>query len=88
MSEQVQQCPEFPFFGAKYPDARCIDGQLYDLDKCDGEGNLYVPGDYWPCPFCQTEAFIKQYAESNNLKYKDVRTMVKKLKEKHKYQSV
>lgn len=35
MSEQNKQCPEFPFFGASYPDARCINGYLWDLDKCD-----------------------------------------------------
>ena len=26
------QCPEFPYFGARYPDARCIDGLLHDMD--------------------------------------------------------
>lgn len=26
-------CPEFPLFGANYPDATCIDGILYDLDN-------------------------------------------------------
>ena len=25
-------CPEFPLFGANYPDATCIDGILYDLE--------------------------------------------------------
>ena len=24
MENKVKQCPEFPFFGASYPDARCI----------------------------------------------------------------
>ena len=51
MSEQNKQCPEFPFFGASYPDARCINGYLWDLDKCDENGNLYGVGDI-PCPFC------------------------------------
>jgi hypothetical protein len=78
-----QQCRNFPFFGARYLDATCIDGRLYDLDKCDDKGNLYEPGEDWPCPFCRTEAFIKQYAESCGKKYKDVRVMVKSLKEKH-----
>lgn len=58
MSEQNKQCPEFPFFGASYPDARCIDGYLFDLDKCDENGNLYGDGDI-PCPFCNTEEFIE-----------------------------
>ena len=83
MSTKVNTCPEFPFFGAKYPDATCIDGKLFDLDKCDENGNLYVPGEDWPCPFCRTEAFIKQYAEFANIKYKDARALVKQLKEKH-----
>lgn len=81
--EEKKPCPNFPFFGATYPDAGCIDGQLYDLDKCDDKGNLYEPGEYWPCPFCKTEEFIKQYAEWRGMKYKDVRIIVKKLKEKH-----
>lgn len=58
MSEQNKQCPEFPFFGASYPDARCINGYLWDLDKCDENGNLYEEGDI-PCPFCNTEKFIE-----------------------------
>jgi len=52
-------CPEFPFFGATYPDARCIDGKLWDLDKCD-ENGLCSSGDNPPCPFCNTDAFIEQ----------------------------
>lgn len=80
---KVATCPEFPFFGAKYPDAGCIDGQLYDLDKCDDNGNLYVPGEYWPCPFCNTEEFIKHYACNRNMKFGKVRQMVKELKAKY-----
>lgn len=67
------QCPEFPFFGATYPDATCIDGHLWDLDKCD-ENGLISSGDNPPCPFCNTEAFVdyftdiddKELAEMNN----------------------
>lgn len=36
-----QPCLEIPFFGAHYPDARCINGYLWDLDRCDEDGNLY-----------------------------------------------
>jgi hypothetical protein len=57
----AEQCPEFPHFGARYPDATCIDGYLWDLDKCDtinGETQLYGGGDD-PCPFCNTEAYIE-----------------------------
>lgn len=57
-----QPCPEFPFFGASYPDARCIDGRLWDLDKCDDNG-LYSSGDNPPCPFCNTEAFVDYFTE-------------------------
>lgn len=58
MSETKQQCPEFPFFGASYPDACCVNGYLWDLDKCNEHGELYGEGDI-PCPFCKTEAFIE-----------------------------
>lgn len=52
-------CPEFPYWGATYPDARCVNGKLYDLDRCDENGNLYEPMDDIPCPFCQPEEFIE-----------------------------
>ena len=42
--EQINSCPEFPFWGAKYPDVCCIDGKLFNLGRCDDEGNLYQPG--------------------------------------------
>ena len=58
----VNQCPEFPFFGASYPDATCIDGELWDLDKCD-ESGLISSGDNPPCPFCNTEAFIDYHTD-------------------------
>lgn len=53
-----KQCPEFPFFGASYPDARCIDGYLWDLDKVNEKGEFYGEGET-PCPFCNTKAFIE-----------------------------
>lgn len=46
MEEKIKQCPEFPFFGASYPDARCINGYLWDLDKCNENGELYGDGDF------------------------------------------
>lgn len=52
------ECPEFPHFGASYPDARCIDGYLWDLDS-DNDGFFTHGGDV-PCPFCNTEAY-KEY---------------------------
>lgn len=59
MSENNKPCPQFPYWGAHYPDACCVDGKLYDLDRCDENGNLYEPIDDIPCPFCQTEEFIE-----------------------------
>lgn len=58
----ANQCPEFPFFGARYPDATCIDGYLWDLDNCD-ENGLISTGDNPPCPFCNTDAFIDYHTE-------------------------
>lgn len=59
--EQKTQCPDFPYFGARYPDATCIDGYLWDLDKCE-DGKLYGGGDE-PCPFCNTDSFIEQHID-------------------------
>ena len=59
MEEKIKQCPEFPFFGASYPDAICCDGYLWDLDSYDSEvGGLTIGGDT-PCTFCNTEEFIE-----------------------------
>lgn len=57
MTQAKQPCPEIPFFGACYPDARCIDGYLWDLDSFE-DGGLTQGGDI-PCPFCNTEEFIE-----------------------------
>jgi len=54
-----KQCPEFPHFGARYPDARCIDGYLWDLDS--GDTNGLTNGGNDPCPFCNTEEYIEFY---------------------------
>lgn len=83
MCKEKKQCPNFPFFGASYADAGCFDGFLRDLDDCDDSGGVYEHSDNFPCPFCNTEAFIKRYAEYSGRKYKDVRVMVKALKEKY-----
>lgn len=56
--EEIKSCPEFPFWGASYPDACCIDGKLYDLDRCDENGLLDAIDDV-PCPFCRTDEFIE-----------------------------
>lgn len=59
MSKNEEVCPEFPFWGASYPDACCVNGVLQDLDYCDENGNLYDKGEHVPCPFCKTEEFIE-----------------------------
>lgn len=53
-----KQCPEFPFFGASYPDARCIDGYLWDLDWF--ENGMLTKGGEEPCPFCNREEYIQR----------------------------
>lgn len=54
--EHEMICPEFPHFGASYPDARCIEGYLYDLDSLEGDF-LTVGGDD-PCPYCNPSDYI------------------------------
>ncbi|WP_341268760.1 hypothetical protein [Morganella morganii] len=48
-------------FGAHYPDSQCIDGVLWDMDACDGSGNLYEPMTYIPCPKCNTQAWLDNF---------------------------
>lgn len=54
--ERKTGCIEFPHFGAHYPDARCVDGYLWDLDSCD-DGFLTSGGDA-PCPVCNTRQYV------------------------------
>jgi hypothetical protein len=62
--EKKYQCPEFPYFGAKYPDARCIDGYLHDMDKCDDQGRIYLMDEAHPCPFCNTDEFMQEMQDN------------------------
>ena len=72
MEEKIKQCPEFPFFGASYPDAICCDGYLWDLDSYDSEvGGLTIGGDV-PCPFCKTEEFIEYSRSPRSVRLPDV----------------
>lgn len=64
MEKIKEQCPEFPHFGAKYPDARCIDGFLWDLDS--GDGYSFTNGGDDPCPFCNTKEYIKYHVDPLN----------------------
>ncbi len=45
-------------FGASYPDSICIDGRLFDADKCHDGGSLHEPTEYIPCPMCHEEKAI------------------------------
>lgn len=80
MAAKKQQCPEFPYFGANYPDATCIDGYLYDLDNCDVNGNLYEPSEKIPCPFCNKEEYFMDKEEDSAAmeRYKSIVSWVKK----------
>lgn len=42
MSKNEEVCPEFPFWGASYPDACCVNGVLQDLDYCDEKRKISI----------------------------------------------
>lgn len=46
-------------FGARYPDAQCCDGYLWDLDSCDEPGGPLFSGGDVPCPCCNTREYIE-----------------------------
>lgn len=46
-------------FGAPYPDATCIDGELWDLDSCDEPGGGLTSGGDIPCPCCSTKEYVE-----------------------------
>lgn len=77
-------CYEFPYFGAKYPDATCINGYLWDLDsseEVDGQTYLTQGGDV-PCPFCKEDAYI-EYREDNIVTKERLKTHISYLKSKY-----
>ena len=81
----ITQCPEFPYFGATYPDARCIDGYLWDLDSHthnEGDMQFFSSGGERPCPFCNTEAFMQE-CEDNEENMNDVRKWMEEIKKKY-----
>lgn len=83
MINDNQPCPSFPHFGARYPDACCIDGYLWDLDKCNDDGTLYGGGDD-PCPFCNTEAYIEFHLnEESGVTRETVLSHIEKLRERY-----
>lgn len=64
---------EFPFFGANYPDAVCIDGKLWDLDS--GEDGFLTIGGYDDCPICCPESYLEgcdtEEEKQDFLKYRE-----------------
>jgi hypothetical protein len=55
----------YEFGAGRYPDSVCIDGRLFDADNCDGDGNLYEPMDYLPCPMCCPLEAVKYWFDYN-----------------------
>lgn len=54
-------------FGASYPDSECFGGRLYDMDNCDGDGNVYEPAEHIPCPMCHPRLAVRYWTEQNEL---------------------
>lgn len=74
---------EFPHFGANYPDARCINGYLWDMDSYD-DGYFTIGGDD-PCPFCNTEEWLKDVLDSEIFSTReDALKWVEEMKKKYK----
>ena len=46
-------------YGAPYIDSQCIDGELWDLDKCDDNGQLYSVGNNLICPQCKGRGYLR-----------------------------
>ena len=81
--ETKKHCPEFPHFGAHYPDACCIDGYLWDLDKYE-DGHLYGGGED-PCPFCNEQKYIEWAADDPNdaAEVAVIKKYIQRLREKY-----
>ena len=54
-------------FGAHYPDAICIDGELWDLDSCDEPGGALYSGGDIACPCCNTREYAQQCLEDGQM---------------------
>jgi len=72
---------EFPHFGASYPDAHCIDGYLWDMDSYE-DGGYTIGGDD-PCPFCNTEEWLKTVLDNEDFESREKAfAWVEKMREK------
>lgn len=83
MEKKTNQCPEIPFFGARYPDGRCIDGFMWDLDKCDENG--LIGGGEYPCPFCNSEMVIQEAIDNEEGSREELEQLRDNFWEKHGY---
>lgn len=84
VEKNKKDCPEFPYFGASYPDACCIDGSLHDLDDSPGYGQVYLQEEDFPCPFCRPKDFIEHHHDPlNGATKKKLREYIKYLNEKY-----
>ena len=62
---------EFPYFGARYPDARCCGGYLWDMDSWDESlGGFTIGGDD-PCPICNEEKWLERVLKSEIFETKE-----------------
>ena len=55
---------EFPHFGANYPDARCCDGYLWDMDSYESDLDGFTIGGDDPCPVCNKEEWLESVMEA------------------------
>ena len=77
---------EFPHFGPNYPDAKCIDGYLWDMDSY--EDGVYTIGGDDPCPICNTEKWLKDVLDDEIFETRDeALEYVKMLKSKYKHKN-
>ena len=78
---------EFPYFGASYPDAICIDGYLWDMDSGEAyeDGVSYsYGGDDYPCPVCNTKEWLERVMENEEFKTEeDALAYVEQLKKNY-----
>ena len=77
---------EFPYFGASYPDATCIDGYLWDMDSGEAteDGIDYYCGGEEPCPVCNTKKWLERVMENEEFETEeDALAYVEQLKKRY-----
>ena len=86
MSKELGCGIEFPYFGANYPDARCIDGYLWDMDsgESNGDGIDFYSGGDEPCPVCNTKEWLERVMENEEFETEaDALAYVELIKKKY-----